>query len=272
MDQSKEKNYRLTVKGNVKMLTMMDSFSTTATYDLSYRGPNATKPHLQEYILEEKEVMLTEYFDPNTYQLIEYVNRLARIYSRQHICISSTGAIKGLLNLAEMKGKWDALKKELMQVNPIAAFEIIRHKDRELANPVEVVENLANTHFMQLFLYTFGVKPDDMETTRKQLVRDRMGIGFTLPVIQTLTAGQKEQGYTVHTEAILDDSGRIDKNGITKITGQKELDIKHFTRASFNYRQDGDLASAEMTVFEQLNNDYRSDLFLHLEDIKPDIK
>ena len=254
------------------MLTMMDSFSTTATYDLSYRGPNATKPHLQEYILEEKEVMLTEYFDPNTYQLIEYVNRLARIYSRQHICISSTGAIKGLLNLAEMKGKWDALKKELMQVNPIAAFEIIRHKDRELANPVEVVENLANTHFMQLFLYTFGVKPDDMETTRKQLVRDRMGIGFTLPVIQTLTAGQKEQGYTVHTEAILDDSGRIDKNGITKITGQKELDIKHFTRASFNYRQDGDLASAEMTVFEQLNNDYRSDLFLHLEDIKPDIK
>ena len=267
MDQAKEKSYRLTVKGNVKMLTMMDSFATTATYDLNYRGANAIRPELQEYILEEKEVTLTEYFDPNTYQLIEYVNKLARIYSRQHICISSAGAIKGLLNLNEIKGKWDALKKELMQVNPIAAFEIIRHKDRELGNPAEVVENLANTHFMQLFLYAFGVKPDDAETTRRLLVRDRMGIGFSLPLIQTVAADQKGQRYTVHTEATLDDSGRIDKNGITKITGQKELDIRHFTRASFDYGQDGDLRSAEMTIFEQLNNDYKADLFLQLEDI-----
>src|ERR1700754_3038649 len=129
MVQGKEKKYQLTVKGNVKMLTMMDSFATLGTYDLLYKGPNATKPELEEYVLEEKEVKLTEYFDPNTYQLIEYVNRLAKIYDRQHICINSEGAIKGLLNLPEIRTKWDRLKKEMMQVNPIAAFEVIRHKD-----------------------------------------------------------------------------------------------------------------------------------------------
>lgn len=267
MDRNKERKYQLTVKGNVKMLTMMDSFATLATYDLVWNGPNETRPELQEYVLVEKEVKLTEYFDPNTYQLVDYVNKLARIYNRQHICVNSEGAIKGLLNLPEIKGKWEALKKELMQVNPIAAFEIIRHKDRELGNPAEVAENLANTHFMQLFLYDFGVEPDSMEMKRQQLVRDRMGIGFSLPVVQTFKGGKTGEGYSVHSEAILDGSGRIDKNMITRVTGEKKLDIKHFTRGSFNHDQSGGLVSAEMTVFEQLNNDYKSDLYLNLQSI-----
>jgi len=96
------------------MLTMMDSFATAAIYDLSYNGPNATRPELREYVLEEKEVKLTEYFDPNTYQLVEYVNKLGKIYNRQHICIDNEGTIKGLLNLSEIKKKWETLKKELM--------------------------------------------------------------------------------------------------------------------------------------------------------------
>jgi hypothetical protein len=171
------------------------------------------------------------------------------------------------LNLPEIKGKWDVLKKELMLVNPVAAFEIIRHKDRELGNPAEVAENLANSHFMQLFLYDFGVEPGDKEMKRQQLVRDRMGIGFTLPVIQTFKTAETEQGYSVHTEAILDGSGRIDKNMITRVTGEKTLDIKHYTHGSFDHNQGGGLISAEMTVFEQLNNDYKSDLYLYLQSV-----
>jgi hypothetical protein len=267
MDEQTEKSYQLIVKGNVKMLTMMDSFVTTGTYGLLSKGPNAIRPELQEYVLEEKEVKLTEYFDPNTYQLIEYVNRLAKIYSRQHVCINSTGSIKGLLNMPEIKGKWDVLKKELMHINPIAAFEVIRHKDRELNNPAEVIDNLANTHFMSLFLYAFAVKPTEAENKRQQLVRDRMGIGFMLPVVQTFTTDITEHGHVVNTEAVLDTSGRIDENLITKVTGQKELDIKHYTRGSFKHDQNGGLLSAEMTIFEQLNNDYKSDLYLQLESI-----
>jgi hypothetical protein len=265
MDKHTEKNYQLTVKGNVKMLTMMDSFATVGTYNLLSNGANAVKPELQEYVLEEKEVKLTEYFDPNTYQLIEYVNKLAKIYSRQHVCINNAGAIKGLLNMPEIKGKWEVLKRELMQVNPIAAFEVIRHKDRELNNPAEVIENLENTHFMHLYLYAFAVKLDDAESKRQQLVRDRMGIGFSMPVVQTFTTEKNENGHIINTEATLDAGGRIDKNLITSVTGQKELDIKHYTRGSFKHDQNGELTWAEMTVFEQLNNDYKSDLYLQLE-------
>ncbi len=260
--------YKLTVKGNVKMLTMMDSFATEGRYELLSNGPNASRPELAEYVLEEKEVKLTEYFDPNTYQLIEYVNRLARIYSRQHICINNEGLIKGLMNLTEIKTKWEALKKELMIVNPVAAFEIIRHKDRELGNPVEIADNLANTHFMQLFLYDIGITPDAGETKRQQQVRDRMGIGFTLPVVQTFKTDITELGYIITAEAMLDNSGRIDKSAITRVTGQQELDIKHYTRASFNHTPDGKLVAAEMMVFEQLNNDYKSDLYLQLEGLR----
>jgi hypothetical protein len=267
MDQYKEKSYQLIVKGNVKMLTMMDSFVTTGTYELLSKGPNATRPELQEYVLEEKEVKLTEYFDPNTYQLIEYVNKLAKIYSRQHVCINNEGAIKGLLNMPEIKSKWNVLKKELMHVNPIAAFEVIRHKDRELNNPAEVIDNLANTHFMNLFLYAFAVKPGEAQSKHQKLVRDRMGIGFMLPVVQTFTTDKTGPGHIINTEAVLDTAGRIDKNMIANVTGQKELDIKHFAQGSFKYDQSGSLQSAEMTVFEQLNNDYKSDLYLQLESI-----
>jgi hypothetical protein len=254
-----ERKYKLTVKGNVKMLTMMDSFRTEGSYTLQHNGANVTRPELQEYVLEEQEVNLVEYFDPNTYQLIEYVNKLARIYSRQHICINKEGAIKGLLNLPEIKTKWESLKKELMQVNPIAAFEIVKHKDRELGNPVEIVENLSNAHFMQLFLYDYGMWQQAGETKRHIAVRDRMGIGFTLPVTQTFTT----TGRQVRTEAILD--GTVDKKLISTITGQEELEVKHFTRGEFEHDDKGGLLAAEMTVFEQLNKDYTSDLYLHLE-------
>jgi hypothetical protein len=265
MDKHTEKKYQLTVKGNVKMLTMMDSFTTVAIYSLISNGPNATKPELQEYVLEEREVKLTEYFDPNTYQLIEYINKLAKIYSRQHVCINNAGAIKGLLNMPEIKVKWEMLKRELMHVNPIAAFEVIRHKDRELNNPTEVVGNLENTHFMHLYLYAFTIKPDDAISKQQKLVRDRMGIGFSMPVVQMFTTEKNEDGHVVNAEAILDTTGRIDKNTITRITGQKELEIKHYTRGSFNHNRNGELIRAEMTVFEQLNDDYKSDLYMQLE-------
>lgn len=262
-----ERIYRLTVKGNVKMLTMIDSFTTVGTYALSYKGLNVSRPELHEYVLEEKEVVLTDYFDPNTYQLIEYVNRLGRIYSRQHICINDAGEIRGLLNLPEIKRKWESLRRELMEVNPVGAFEIIRHKDRELDTPTEVIDNLTNTHFMLLFLYDAGVRPGDKDSRRQQLVRDRMGIGFSVPVVQTFSAAEDADGYRVHAEATLDASGRIDKSLISRVTGQTELDIRHFTRADFQHDAAGGLSSAEMTVFEQLNEDYKSDLYLHLEAI-----
>lgn len=262
MKQQTEKKYQLIVKGNVKMLSMMDSFATTGIYHLSGKGPNAIKPDLQEFVLEEKEVKLTDYFDPNTYQLIEYVNKLAQIYSRQHICVNDSGIIKGLLNMPEIKAKWDRLKKELMQVNPVAAFEIIRHKDRELENPVEVIDNLSNTHFMHLFLYAFMNEPDGIK--KQQLVRDRMGIGLSFPVEQTFTTETTADGHIVHAEAILNERGKIDKSHIIKVTGQQQLDIKHYTRGSFKYNTEGELTAAEMTIFEQLHEDYKSDLYLHL--------
>lgn len=268
MQQHTERQFRLKVKGNVKMLTMMDSFATEGIYALLSNGPNAMRPELKEYVLEEKEVKLTDYFDPNTYQLMEYVNRLARIYDRQHICINNEGAIKGLLNLPEIKGKWDGLKKELMQLNPVGAFEIIRNKDRELDNPVEVIGNLSNTHFMQLFLYDYGIPAEAGETKRQQQVRDRMGIGFMLPVVKTFITTKEVQGYHVMSESMLDAGGRIDRSMITRVTGEKELDIKHYTRADFTHTDDGVLLSAEMTIFEQLNEDYRSDLYLKLDTIE----
>ncbi|AMP99844.1 hypothetical protein AY601_2970 [Pedobacter cryoconitis] len=267
MDKLSEKSYQLVVRGNVKMLTMMDSFSTTGTYVLSHYGKNAFKPDLQEYVLEERDVKLTEYYDPNTYQLIEYVNKLAYIYSRQHICINSGGVIKGLLNMPEIKTKWDKLKKELMQTNPIAAFEIIRHKERELANPPELIENLENTHFMHLFLYAFNYTADGVVYEQKKEERDRMGIGFLIPVNQTYTSETTDNGYSIHVESSLDEKGKIDKQMISKVTGQKEFDMKHYTKASFNYDHTGVLQSAEMKVFEQINNDYKSDLYLNLESI-----
>lgn len=247
------------------MLTMIDSFTTIGKYSLFNNGPNAIKPDLNEYVLEESEVKLTDYFDPNTYQLIEYVNKLARVYSRQHVCINQRGAIKGLLNMPEIKSKWEVLKRELMHVNPVAAFEIIRQKDRELNNPAELIENLENTHFMHLFLYAQAITPEDREIVSQQSVRDRMGIGFSIPVNQKFNKAVTEKGHLVTVEATLNSSGRIDKNAITKVTGQTELDIKHYTQASFNYDEGSELMSADMTVFEQLNNDYKSDLYLQLE-------
>jgi hypothetical protein len=269
MEKVFEYKYQLTVRGNVKMMSMMDSFTTVGNYTLTCYGRHAPKPELQEYVLEEHDVKLTEYYDPNTYQLIEYVNKLAYIYGRQHLCINSGGAIKGLLNLPEIKTKWDKLKRELMQTNPIAAFEIIRNKDRELSNPPELIENLANTHFMHLFLYAFNARPDNVVYEQQRQERDRMGIGFMVPLKQTYTAEKLENGYVINAEALLDDKGgRIDKSMLSRVTGQTEFDIKHYTQASFTRDNANNLVAAEMKVFEQLNNDYKSDLYLNLESIQ----
>lgn len=263
-----ERKYKLTVRGNAKMLKMVDSFATTGDYTLSYLGQHAPRPELQEYVLEEHEVKLTEYYDPNTYQVIQYVNKIAHIYNRQHVCINNGGDIKGLLNLPEIKTKWDALKRELMQTNPIAAFEVIRHKDREMANPPELIENLSNSHFMHLFLYTFNATADNVSYTEQRKTRDRMGIGFLLPVNLTYTTAQKDGKYITTTESVLNEkSNEIDKKLIMQVTGEKALDVKHFTKATFERDAQGNLLSAEMQVYEQLNNDYKTDLYLNLESI-----
>jgi len=266
MNEPKERSYTLQVKGNVAMQDMKDSFATNGIYTLFYKGHNVTKPELKEYILEEKEVELKS-LDANTTQLLAYVNKIGRIYSRQHICVNDDGVIKGLLNLTEIKNKWEILKKELMQVNPINAFEIIRHKDRELSNPAELIDNLAHTHFMYLFLYPKSGLPDLSGHKSRRIERDRMGIGFSLPIEQTFTAEKTENGYRIHTEGVLDQKGRIDKVTITKVTGQKELDIKHSTEAIHTYDQTGELLSAEMSVIEQLNSDYKAEIHLNLQTV-----
>jgi len=261
----KDINYRLTVKGNVKMSSMMDSFKTSGSYILRENGYNAVKTDLLEYILVEKNVELLEYFDPNTYQLIEYVNKLAGIYNRQHICVNDQGQIKGLLNMPEIKEKWDVLKREIMQVNPISSFEIIKNKDRELNDPVEVIGNLSNTHFMALFLHTYGMGPGHNELKRIRSLPDRMGIGFMMPIIQQVKIKVEADGYIAYSESNNDQIGWIGKQAITKATGQEELDIKHHSHGNFQYNTNGVLLSAELAIFEQLNLDYCTDLYLKLE-------
>lgn len=267
MTQPEEIKYLLRVKGNVKMLTVMDSFATRGLYSLTYHGQNETRPELQDYVVEEKEVVLTDYFDPNTYQMIEYVNKLATIYNRQHIAVNNQGEIKGLLNMPEIRTKWDDLKKELMHINPISAFEVIRHKDRELNDPHQLIENLESAHFTALFLYAFSDLPAGINGKRERLVRDRMGIGFPVPVIQSFISEPTDYGYQVRAEGLLNEHGKIDKSLISDVTGENILDIKHYTRASFKYSYKSDLIGAEMTVFEQLNNDFKTDLYLNLESL-----
>ncbi|RFZ92282.1 hypothetical protein D0C36_12645 [Mucilaginibacter conchicola] len=263
-----ENRYKLTVRGNAKMLKMVDSFATTGEYTLSYFGYHGPRPELKEYMLEEHEVKLTEYHDPNTFQIIQYVNKIACIYNRQHVCVSGSGDIKGLLNLPEIKTKWDTLKKELMQTNPIAAFEVIRHKDRELANPPDLIDNLANSHFMHLFLYSYNATADNVTYTESRKSRDRMGIGFLFPVNVTYTTELTDGKYVTTTESVLNEkSNELDKKLITQVTGEKELDVKHYTKATFERDVQGNLLSAHMQVFEQLNNDYKTDLYLDLESI-----
>lgn len=265
----KGKEYQLAVKGNVRMLSLADSFTTEAIYKLTSLGENAQKPELQEYLLEEDEVRLTAYFDPNTYQLIEYVNKLAKILNRQHICIDEQGFIKGLLNLAEIKEKWEGLKKELMQVNPIAAFELIKQKDRELSHPVELIDNLSNTHFMHLFLYTYAFsKRTESVPMQKRWIRDRMGIGFAVPVLQNFQFTEENGRRIVMVETVFNEKEKIDKALLSKVTGQAAIQLKHFTRASFQYDGEGALLAADMHVFEQLNEEYTADLYLDLKSNK----
>lgn len=262
----RDKVYHLGVKSNVRMLSLVDSFATEASYKLTDFGANAQKPELREYLLEEQEVRLTAYADPNTYQLIEYVNRLASILNRQHVCIDEHGSIKGLLNLPEIKAKWDNLKKELMQVNPIAAFEIVKQKDRELAHPIELIDNLSNTHFMHLFLYAYAFARHTEETlSQEQWMRDRMGIGFAVPVLQNFRTSATPEGKIVSVDTVLNEKGKINKALLVKATGQETIQVKHFTRAEFNYDGSGLLITAYMHVFEQLNEEYTSDLYLDLK-------
>jgi len=262
----KEHRYHLGVKSNVRILSLVDSFAMEASYKLTDFGANAQRPELREYLVEEQDVHLTAYADPNTYQLIEYVNKLATILNRQHICIDEQGLIKGLLNLPEIKDKWEKLKKELMQVNPIAAFEIVKQKDRELAQPVELIDNLSNAHFMHLFLYTypFSKRTEDI-LSQQQWMRDRMGIGFAIPVLQTFRLSTTGEGKVVSVETILDEKKKIDKALLMKVTGQETVQLKHFTRAEFLYKETGVLLTAHMHIFEQLNEEYTTDLYLDLK-------
>lgn len=263
-----ENNYQLLVKGNVRMLSVVDSFATEASYKLVDLGLNARKPELREYILEELDVRLTAYADPNTYQLIEYVNKLAKMLNRQHICIDVHGAVKGLLNLTEIKEKWELLKKELMLVNPIAAFEIVKQKDRELANPKELLGNLSNAHFLHLFLYCYPVvSGSDDRSFRETCVRDRMGIGFDIPVRQKFDVTTTEQGKAIRVETLLDEKRGIDRALLIQVTGQEVLQVKHFMHADFLFNKDNTLSSAQMHVFEQLNEEYTTDLYLDLKRI-----
>lgn len=258
-------NYHLAVSANVRMLNIADSFSTEARYILNSLGANEQRPELSEYILEEKGVKLTNYADPNTYQLIEYVNRLATILNRQHICIDADGTIKGLLNLNEIKGKWDVLKRELMQINPIAAFEIVKQKDRELANPVELIDNMANAHFMFLFSYGYEIARGKEQTVVKETVqRDRMGIGFNVPVLKTFHSTNFGGGKMVNVTSVINDKKKIDKALLVQVTGHETFDLKHDSRAEFNYNVDDVLLAAKMHIFEQLNEEYSIDLYLEL--------
>jgi len=259
-------NYQLGVKANVRMSTTVDSFSMESTYVLSKLGANQQHPELTEYLLEEQEVKLTNYADPNTYQLLEYVNRLASILSRQHLCIDQEGAIRGLLNLPEIKGKWEILKRELMKMNPVAAFEIVKQKDRELAHPAELIDNMANAHFMSLFGQGYGALHQTQESfVREGMQRDRLGIGVQIPVLKTFQCTPSQEGKLIQVLAAFNPKKKIDKSLLVQVTGHERIDVKHDSRAEFCYAEDNTLLYASQHLFEQLNDEYAIDLYLDLK-------
>src|SRR5690606_28616080 len=193
----------------------------------------------------------------NTYQLLEYVNRLASILNRQHLCIDPAGAIKGLLNLNEIKDKWEELKRELMQVNPIAAFEVVKQKDRELANPVMLIDNMANAHFMYLFTQAYGIVRNQIESVdRETLQRDRMGIGFMVPITQSFQVASFDGEKHIKMKSTLDERKKIDKALLVQVTGHEAIDLKHFSSGEFRYTADNQLILAKMHIFEQLNAEF----------------
>ena len=201
-------------------------------------------------------------------QIMEYVNRLARIYDRQHVVVEKR-EIRELRNIEEIRQKWEVLKKELMLINPVSAFEVVRGKDREMRDLGMIRENLANTHFMHVFLYMHGY---NLTTTEKYRTyreeRDRMGIGFHLPVMIDFSATTTDGMQEIQAKAVIDENKKIDKRYISKVTEQHDLTLSHLTKGTYKKDAAGHLREATVDVYEQISNDYKTDLYITLETLK----
>ena len=270
MELIAETDYELTVKGNVKMVTMRDSFTTLNKVRVTqlHSGESKRWNGTRELLIEDKGSELKEYYDPNTSQIIDFVNKLAKIYERQHLLISAQGKIVKLLNHKEILARWKEVKDELMRVNPISAFEIIKHKERELYDIEAVIENLENSHFLYLFLYAYSVNgaySDEHNFDREE--RDRMGIGFMIPVSGICKRESNGSDIFIKTKAERNDRKRVDEKLIKKVTGQETLEISHFSKGMFTRNPKNWLSDARMEVYEQINNDYKSDLYLNLKTV-----
>ena len=259
--------YKLTVKGNMKMTTAQDSFTIVSEYKLmEIIDENKPRSNGKEYILDELKVELAEYFNPVTMQIMDYVNKLAKIYERQHLVISDDRKIVEILNIQEIRQKWEVLKKELMLINPISAFEVVRGKDKEMHDLDLIKENLSNTHFMYLFLYAYGYQLTEGKKYEEQREeRDRMGVGFYIPLTLMFGMEREKDNYNIYTKSILNSRKKVDLKLIAKVTGQDGLELSHLNKGIYSKNNKNQLTAAEIEIYEQIHNDYKADYFIRLE-------
>lgn len=256
--------YKLTVEGTSHVQSMKSDFKIVSIYNLVYKG-FVNESDLYRFSLTEESYKIEKYDDPVVMQIIEMSNLVSSIYQHIDFGVNRHGEMKKIYNREEINKKWEKTKEHLTYKHPLASYEIIKTKEKELANPSMEIVNISFMHFLQVYFKQFGRFEDKEDFTVVHMDQFGSGIPFELAMTISMQADKeglmhrKMSGEMVHSKDVI--------NAFCKVVKDDSAFVDYKTHA--DYYSDGPIIEEVNFSYEQkIGGGYDMYSYLHLELIK----
>ncbi|MEN9918315.1 MAG: hypothetical protein RL662_751 [Bacteroidota bacterium] len=258
-------NYKLTVEGDSHVQTVKSTFQIVSNHELIYLGYDEMFA-LDCFSLTELSYKLEKYEDPIVAQIVEMSNEISSVYQHLEFGVDKFGHIRKIYNRAEIKQKWEKTKEYLTYKHPLSSYEIIRVKEKELANPKMEMDNISYMHFLQVYFKQYGRFMDHQEFSTTHMDQFGSGIPFELKLkIDTLPPTKEGQIHRRMEGGMLYNSS-VEAN-LRKAVKDDSAKVDYTTKA--DYYSDGVvLEEVNFNYSEKIGEGYNMYSHLHLELLK----
>lgn len=256
--------YKLTVEGNSHVQSVMSNFAITSLHELTYLDHD-DETDLYRFSLRELSYKLDKYEDPVVAQIIEMSNMVSEIYKELDFGVDRYGNIHKIYNRSQINKKWGKTKEYLTYKYPLSSYEIIKTKEKELANPNMELNNIGFMHFLQVYFKPFGRFEDyqKFETIHMDQFGSGIPFGLSITIRKEPDKGgkihRKMEGNMMYDRAVID--------MLQKTVKDNEAEVSYTTRADY-YSDGAIIEEANFSYQEKIGEGYDMYSYLHLELIK----
>ncbi len=255
--------YELNIKGQTKIQTNINHYHIKIGNELIHER---SFPKTKEHVFKLKEVSyeLMDYEDPVAKQIVEMTNMLCVIYEDLHFVVDKYGRLKKLLNVEEVREKWEKVKAKLVKEHPLMSFDVIRAKEFELSNLDMELRNLSFIHFIHTYFFMFGRTETDGYFDIEEM--DRFGNGVVIPVGVVYSHRATEEGKMLSK---FRGDCRKKQDATLRLRKAVKDDKAHLfykMEGESIYDDAGMLAEAELTIEEQIGENYFTHNYVTLKE------